>query len=118
MSRGLVLCFVGLLIFSTSAFAQPQYGFRISFTNKGGTTHSLSNPLGFLSQRAIDRRTKFSIAIDSTDLPVSPAYMDSVLTLTSGKLHMTSKWFNYTVLLLNDSSKILSLQGKPFIKKH
>ena len=42
--------------------------------------------------------------------------MDSVFTLTSGKLHMTSKWFNYTVLLLNDSSKINSLQGKPFIK--
>jgi serine protease AprX len=115
MCRGLVLCFVGLLILSFSAFAQPQYGFRISFTDKAGTTHSLTNPLGFLSQRAIDRRTAQNIAIDSTDLPVSPAYMDSVLTLSGGKLHITSRWFNYTVLLLNDSSDILTLQGKPFI---
>ncbi len=116
MCRGVVLCFVGLLIISCSAFAQPQYGFRISFTDKAGTTHSLSNPLGYLSQRAIDRRTLQGIAIDSTDLPVSPVYMDSVLTLTGGKLHMTSKWFNYTVLLLNDSSDVLTLQGKPYIK--
>lgn len=115
MCRGWILCFVGLLIISCSAIAQPQYGFRINFTDKGGTTHSLSNPLGYLSQRAIDRRTAQNIPIDSTDLPVSPDYMDSVLTLTGGKLHMTSKWFNYTVLLLDDSSDILTLQGKPFI---
>lgn len=116
MCRGLVLCFVGLLIFSVTAFAQPQYGFRISFTDKAGTTLSLSNPQGFLSQRAIDRRTKFSITIDSTDLPVSPAYLDTVLAETSGKLHMTSRWFNYTVVLLTDSSKILTLQNKPYVK--
>lgn len=115
MCRCVVLCLVGLLIFSVDGYAQPQHGFRISFTDKGGTTQSLSNPTGFLSQRAIDRRSKQNITIDSTDLPVSPAYMDSVLSLTGGKLHMTSKWFNYTVILLNDSSKILELQGKPFI---
>ena len=115
MCRGWILCFVGLLILSVTAIAQPQYGFRISFTDKGGTTHSLSNPITFLSQRAIDRRTVQNIPIDSTDLPVSPDYMDSVLTLTGGKLHITSRWFNYTVILLNDSSDILALQGKPFI---
>lgn len=115
MCRCVVLCLVGLLIFTVDGYAQPQHGFRISFTDKGGTTQSLSNPTGFLSQRAIDRRSNQNIAIDSTDLPVSPAYMDSVLSLTGGKLHMTSKWFNYTVILLNDSSKILELQGKPFI---
>lgn len=115
MCRGVVLCFVGLLILFSPAFAQPQYGFRISFTDKAGTTLSLTNPIDYLSQRAIDRRMTQGIAIDSTDLPVSPAYMDSVLTLTGGKLHMTSKWFNYTVLLLNDSADILSLQGKPFV---
>ncbi|MCB0696998.1 MAG: S8 family peptidase [Chitinophagaceae bacterium] len=106
---------MGLLIFSVTAIAQPQYGFRVSFTDKGGTTQSLSSPLGFLSQRAIDRRATQGIAIDSTDLPVSPDYMDSVLTLTGAKLHLTSRWLNYTVILLTDSSKILTLQSKPFI---
>ena len=115
MWRGMVLCFVGLLIFSDAAFAQAQYGFRIYFADKAGTQHTLANPLTFLSQRAIDRRAAQGIALNDADLPVSADYMDSVLTLTGGKLHLTSKWFNYTVLLLNDSADILSLQGKPFI---
>lgn len=114
MCRWIGWCVICLL-FAADATAQAQYGFRISFTDKGGTTHTLSNPSTYLSQRAIDRRTAQGIAIDSTDLPVSADYMDSVLTLTAGKLHMTSKWFNYTILLLTDSSKILELQGKPFI---
>lgn len=106
------------LLLVLSAFAsralQPQWAFRVSFTNKNGTS-SLSNPLTFLSQRALDRRSRFSIAVDSTDLPVSPAYIDSVLTITGGKLHVTSRWLNQCVVLLEDSSKILLLQGKPYI---
>ena len=116
MCRGVVLCFVGLLIFSSFASAQEQYGFRVSFTDKNATVHSLSNPVGYLSQRAIDRRTKLNIAIDSTDLPVLPQYIDSVLTLTGGKFHIASKWLNYIVVLLDDSSDVLNIQNKPYIK--
>ena len=92
----------------------PQWAFRVSFTNKNGTLN-ITNPLAFLSQRALNRRTAQSIAVDSLDLPVSPAYVDSVLTLTGGVLHTTSKWFNDCVVLLNDSSQILNLQSKPYI---
>lgn len=115
MGRGLVLCLIGLISYVGVASAQ-QYGFRISFTDKGGTPYTFADPSAYLSQRAIDRRNTQSIAIDSTDLPVSPDYMDTVLTQTGGKLHMTSKWFNYTILLLSDSADILNLQGKPFIE--
>ncbi|WP_165836398.1 S8 family peptidase [Taibaiella soli] len=93
---------------------QPQWAFRVSFTNKNGTS-SLSNPLAFLSQRSLDRRSLHSIAVDSTDLPVSPAYIDSVLAITGGKLHVTSRWLNQCVVLLDDSSKILLLLGKPYV---
>lgn len=117
MCRGVVLCFVGLLIFSTVSYGQAQYGFRVRFANKEGTQHTIANPLTFLSQRALDRRAAQGIAVDSLDLPVSAAYMDTVLSLTGGKLHLTSRWFNYTVILLNDSSDILTLQGKPYISK-
>lgn len=110
-----VLCILGLMVFTQSGIAQ-QYAFRVSFTNKDGTS-DLSNPQSFLSQRAIDRRAVMGIVIDSTDLPVSPDYVDSVLTLTTGKAHMRSRWYNYFVVLLTDSSKILTLQGKPYIKE-
>jgi len=92
----------------------PQWAFRVSFTNKNGTL-PLNNPQAFLSQRAIDRRTTFGIAIDSTDLPVSPAYVRNVLTLTGGVLHTTSRWYNNCVVLLRDSTQILNLQNIPYI---
>lgn len=91
-----------------------QWAFRVSFTDKNGTL-PLNNPLAFLSQRAIDRRTTYGIAIDSADLPVSPAYVRNVLTLTAGVLHTTSKWYNNCVILLKDSSQIVNLQNIPYI---
>lgn len=114
MRRCWVLCLLGLLTLQSAVAQQTQFAFRISFTDKQGAA-PLSNPLSFLSQRAIDRRTTQNIAIDETDRPVSPDYIDSVLTNTSGALHMRSKWMNYCVVLLTDSSKILSLAGKPFV---
>lgn len=114
MRRCWILCILGLLTLQSAVAQQTQFAFRISFTDKQGAA-PLSNPLSFLSQRAIDRRTTQGITIDETDRPVSPDYIDSVLTSTSGVLHLRSKWLNYCVVLLTDSSKILTLTGKPFI---
>lgn len=112
----LCVCVLLITIFCNKIIAQPaQYVFRVAFTDKTGSP-ALGNPLVFLTQRALDRRAAQNITIDSTDQPVSPAYIDSVLTLTGGKIHVTSRWFNQCVLMLTDSSKILTLQGKSFIK--
>ncbi|MEI8279312.1 MAG: S8 family peptidase [Bacteroidota bacterium] len=112
-----ILCLSVLLVLCSSAYAlSDQYAYRITFPNKQGTVLSLSNPLSFLSQRAIDRRTHQSIAIDSTDLPVSPAYLDSVLTLVSGSvLHVTSRWLNSCVILVSDTNQVHNLWGKSFV---
>lgn len=116
MRRCWILCILGLLTLQSAVAQQTQFAFRISFTDKQGAA-PLSNPLSFLSQRAIDRRATQGIAVDETDRPVSPDYVDSVLTNTSGVLHLRSKWLNYCVVLLTDSSKILTLTGKPFVNK-
>lgn len=111
----LCVCILWIYLPCNTIIAQtPQYAFRVSFTDKTGSP-ALGTPLAFLTQRALDRRTAQNIAIDSTDQPVSPVYIDSVLALTGGKLHVTSRWFNQCVVLLTDSSKILTLQGKSFI---
>jgi len=110
-----ILLLASLLFMSNAAIALPaQWAFRVTFTNKNGTLN-INNPLAFLSQRALNRRTMQAITIDSLDLPVSHAYVDSVVTLTSGVLHLTSKWLNECVVLLDDSSQILNLQNKPYI---
>ncbi len=93
-----------------------QYAYQVNFTDKNGTPFSLSSPIAYLSPRAIARRTTQGIAIDSTDLPVNQAYIDSVLKLTGGVLHEASKWQNLCVILDTDTVSIHALAGKAFIK--
>ncbi len=105
----------GLLLFAIlPVFAQQQFAYRISFTDKAGAP-PLSNPLVFLSQRALDRRSAQNISLNQTDRPVSPLYVDTVLTITGGVLHVTSKWLNNCVVLLPDSSMLPTLASKPWI---
>jgi hypothetical protein len=98
------------------AYAAPaQYAFRISFTDKKGAP-PLSAANSWLSTRSILRRTNYNIPVDSIDRPVSPLYVDTVLNVTQGVLHNTSRWLNQCVVLLTDSSKVLLLAGKGYIK--
>lgn len=96
------------------AAAAPQWAFRIQFTDKTGAP-PLAGPSAFLSTRALQRRTAQGIAVTENDRPVSPVYLTDALAATSGKLHVTSRWFNQCVLLLADSAQILQLQGKAYV---
>ncbi len=108
------LCVILALAQAYTVTAQ-QFAFQVTFTDKNNTPYSLSTPLTYLSPRAMARRAAQGIAIDSTDLPVNPAYVDSVLTLTGGVLHGTSRWLNMCMVLVHDSAQITSLTGKPYI---
>jgi len=112
-----VLCGVMLSVSVFQANAQtPQYAFRIGFKDKQGAP-DLSNPLSLFSQRALDRRTAQGIALDSTDRPVSPIYVNDVFATISGKLHLTSRWQNQIVVLVTDTSTIAAVRSKPFVTK-
>lgn len=113
MCRKLILSFL-VLLFLTDAANAIQFAYQVNFTDKNGTL-TFSDSLTFLSPRAMARRNNFGITLDSTDLPVTRAYVDSVLTLTGGKIHATSKWLNLCVILVNDSTQIHALAGKSFI---
>lgn len=111
---------LGFLLFisCSGSFAQnPQYAYRVSFAGKQATTHSLSAPSTYLSQRALERRTKYSIPVDSTDLPVVTTYIDSVLHITGGILHNTSRWQNSCVILIEDTTQIAALAGLSFVQQ-
>ena len=49
--------------------------------NKNNSPYSISNPETYLSSRAIQRRKKFNIAIDSSDLPINPNYIATIGSL-------------------------------------
>ena len=113
MCRKLILSCL-LLVLIASAANATQYAYQVTFSDKNGTV-PFSDSLSFLSARSMSRRDRQGIVLDSTDLPVTKAYVDSVLTLTGGKLHEVSKWLNLCVILVNDPSQVAALSGVSFI---
>lgn len=96
--------------------AAPAYAFRVKFKDKNGTL-TFADSLQFLSPKALARRNFQGIALDSTDLPVVPHYIDTVMTTASAvKLHNVSKWFNQVVVITMDSSKVTNILALPMVQ--
>lgn len=106
----------GLLLLSF--FAEAQYSRHIiRLADKKGTTHSLSNPSTFLSPKAISRRTRYKIDTDSTDLPVSPAYLDSIRNAGLVVILSTSRWLNQVLIRTTDANALQKINNFSFVKK-
>ena len=100
-----------------SGIAQVAPGkYFVAFTNKNNTPYSVSSPLAFLSQRAIDRRAAHGINVTSQDLPVTPAYVDSVIAHGATVLNK-SKWLNGVIIQTNDTNVVNSIQALPFVSE-
>jgi len=74
--------------------------YAVFFTDKNGTPYDLSHPEEFLSQRALERRYKFNIALSNDDLPVNPAYIKQVEN-NGATVIFSSKWLNCTLIQCN-----------------
>lgn len=96
--------------------AESSYKYWVQFTDKNDSTYKLDNPSKYLSNKAINRREKQQIAIDSTDLPVKQAYIDSILTTGVG-LHSSSKWFNGITITVADTLILANIRAFSFVKK-
>ncbi|MCU0389747.1 MAG: S8 family serine peptidase [Thermoflexibacter sp.] len=86
----------GNLLLSHSAFTQNR-SYLIRFTNKNGSPFSVNRPQEFLTQRAIDRRTKQNIKILERDLPVNANYVQQVRQ-TGARVLYTTRWMNGVVI--------------------
>lgn len=97
------------IFYSFTGFSQTAKYF-ISFKDKPVSCTLLENPINFLSQKAIDRREKFSIPITENDLPVNYIYVDS-LTQLGATVWYTSRWLNGAYVALDNTTldKVKSL---------
>ena len=95
--------------------AQEQH-YRIWFTDKGESACSLDRPEQFLSSRALEHRQKYGIAIDSTDLPVSPSRLKR-LSEEGARILATSKWLNTATVALTDTSRLSAIEHLPFVAR-
>ncbi len=97
--------------------SQAQYSrYLIKFKDKANSPYSLANPGGFLSQRAIDRRSRQGIAIDSSDLPINLSYIDSVRLSGNVRIQNASKWLNEISIQTTDANAISRIQQFPFVQ--
>ena len=87
----------------------------VQFTDKTNSPYSINNPEAFLSQRAIERRTKRGISIVQNDLPVNPHYIDSVRALGDIQLLHRSKWFNAITIFSTDSMAVEQIRTLSFV---
>ena len=68
------ILFLGLILKHNCA----PHKYLVKFTDKNNSPYTISNPSQFLSPKAIARRAKQFISIKYNDLPVTPAYIDSI----------------------------------------
>ena len=107
-----------ILLISLCGLTKAQYTkYIFEFTDKKGSPYSLSKPSEFLSQESIDRKSKYDIKIDSTDLPVSTVYLDSIKNIGNVQIINTSKWLNQVLISTSDEAAIIKITQFPFVKK-
>lgn len=106
-----------LTVWTLSLTSEAQISrYIIRFKDKGVNPYSFNNPSAYLSQRAIDRRTSYSIAIDSTDLPVTPRYIDSVRLAGPVTILNASKWLNAVSIQTTDNAALAKINSFPFVQ--
>lgn len=112
MKKNLVLFF---LLFTFQL--QAQYAkYIVQFTDKGSSTFSLASPSIFLSARAIERRTNYKLNYDSTDLPITQRYIDSVTSKGAVTILSRSKWLNQILIHTTDANALQKIKALPFVK--
>lgn len=79
-----------------------QHRFFVSFSDKSNSPYSISEPEAYLSQKAIDRRSKQDLLITEQDLPVNPQYVDGLKT-TGADVYYTSRWLNGAIIQVDSS---------------
>ncbi|MDY3789248.1 S8 family peptidase [Bacteroides fluxus] len=110
------LFLLALTLFAAGAHAQQDtLKYRISLKDKAATVYSLDHPEAFLSEKAIARRQKQHLPIDSTDLPVCRKYVDEIRR-QGVHIVVTGKWENFVTVSCNDSTLIDRIAALPFVR--
>ncbi len=110
---------VYLLLLASAFFgmnARAQFTrYVVRLKDKAGNPFTINNPSAFLSAKAIARRTKQHIAIDETDLPVTPRYIDSIRLAGDVTILDQSKWLNQVCIQTTDATALAKINNMPFV---
>lgn len=89
---------------------EPGYIYRLYLRDKQANSYSLEHPSRWLSRKSLERRKRQGLALDSTDLPVSPRYL-RLINRRSAQVIGTSRWNNTVLVRVTDSASIDPLKA-------
>lgn len=96
-----LLVWLYFLLCGAEVWAQARVHI-VFFRDKRNSPFSLSRPQEFLSRRAIERRQRQNIPLTGRDLPVTPAYLDSVRK-TGARVLYPTRWLNGAIISATDA---------------
>ncbi len=111
----LLLSVFSCLLLSLYAPAQTTR-YIVRLKDKGNSPYSFTTPLSFLSQRAIDRRIRYALLPDSTDLPVTPSYISQLRSIPNVTVLNVSRWLNAVSVQTTDPAALNSISALPFVQ--
>lgn len=111
LAAGILAAFVTLTV-----GAQKDYKYRISLKDKATTSYSLDKPEQYLSEKALARRAKQGLKVDSTDLPVCESYVEAIRE-RGVEIITTGKWNNTVTIQCKDTTLIDGIAALPFVKE-
>lgn len=114
MKKAIIFALLGLCAAGIWA-QQDTLKYRINLKDKAATTYSLKHPEKFLSEKAIARRKKQNLPVDSTDLPVCKQYVDEIRR-QGVTVVVIGKWDNFVTVSCNDSTIIDRIAALPFVR--
>tara|TARA_R110001583_G_scaffold4351_5_gene25306 strand:- start:40450 stop:42024 length:1575 start_codon:yes stop_codon:yes gene_type:complete len=88
----------------------------VYFNDKPSETTFTNSPLTMLTQRALDRRIRYSISLDYKDIPVEASYVLQVKNSTGITIKARSKWLN-ALHIQGTESDINNLLSLSFVLK-
>lgn len=113
MKKCLLLFCIALGVYQQAGAQFSRYIIRLK--DKTNTPYSIANPGQFLSQRSIERRTRFNIPIEETDLPITPAYLDSIRLSGTVTILNVSKWLNQVCIQTTDAQALIKINSFSFV---
>lgn len=118
MTKKNVLFFlIGLLCFHSLQSQTTFFNkYAVYFTDKNLNPFSINNPSAFLTQKAIERRNNFGIAIDEKDIPVTPLYVFGI-SQTGVTILNASKWLNCVTIQTSDSMALVNIRNMVYVDR-
>lgn len=113
----IILC--NMLWVKAQGSFQNDYLIYIQFSDKLESTVDIALPQNFLSERALNRRQKYHILVDSTDLPVDQIKIARCLQwMPQAKWVGASRWMNAGLIALENIADTAGLGALPGVASY